>query len=307
MRRFLIDTDTAADDPVALVMAFRHPGVRVEAITVVAGNVPVDQGVQNALYTLELLEEYVPVFRGAEAPLLAPLKTSQFIHGEDGMGDIGLPLQGREPRPGHAVDALLGTAERYPGEVELVTLGPLTNVAMALHKDPSFAEKVKGCVMMCGSSDHLGNMTAVAEYNVWVDPEAAKVVFSSGMPLKMVGLDIGRQHASFTPEESAKLRGVGTPLAKFCVDIQRVVLNEWDGRVELPDPIAMGFALDPAVSTRTERRFVAVETGGEWCRGQTVVDHHKITDGEEYVPNVEVVVEASRERFLELLYEAVRT
>ena len=307
MRRFLVDTDTAADDAVALVMALRHPGVRVEAITVVAGNVPVDQGVQNALYTLELLEERVPVFRGAEAPLLAPLKTSQFIHGEDGMGDIGLPLQGREPRPGHAVDALLRTAGRYPGEVELVTLGPLTNVAMALHRDPSFADKVKGCVMMCGSSDHLGNMSAVAEYNVWVDPEAAKVVFSSGMPLKMVGLDICRQHASFTPEETAKLRGVGTPLAEFCVDIQRVVLNEWDGRVELPDPIAMAVAFEPAVATGTERRFVAVETGGEWCRGQTVVHHHGIAGVDEYVPNVEVVGEASRERFLEMLYEAVRT
>src|SRR5918997_1604238 len=101
MRRFLVDTDTAAD-AVALVMALRHPGVRVEAITVVAGNVPVDQGVQNALYTLELLGKHGPVFRGAEAPLLAPLRTSHFIHGEDGMGDIGLPLRGREPHPGHA-------------------------------------------------------------------------------------------------------------------------------------------------------------------------------------------------------------
>jgi purine nucleosidase len=307
MRHLLVDTDTAADDPVALVMGLRHPGVRVEAITVVAGNVPVDQGVQNALYTLELLEERVPVFRGAEAPLLAPLKTSQFIHGEDGMGDIGLPLHGREPHTGHAVDALLETANRYPGEVELVTLGPLTNVAMALHRDPSFAGKVKGCVMMCGSSDHLGNITPVAEYNVWVDPEAAKVVFSSGMPLKMVGLDVSRRYASFTPDEAAELRGMGTPLAKFCVDIQRVVLNEWDGGVELPDPIAMAVALDPAVATRVERRFVAVETGGEWCRGQTVVVHQELTIVGEYEPNVEVVEETSRQRFLKLLYEGVRS
>jgi purine nucleosidase len=306
MRRLLVDTDTATDDPVALVMALRHPGVRVEAITVVAGNVPVDQGVQNALYTLELLGGRTPVFRGAQAPLLAPLVTSQFIHGQDGMGDIGLPLRGRKPQPGHAVDALLETAGRYPGEVELVTLGPLTNVAMALHRDPSFAEKVKGCVMMCGSSDHLGNMTAVAEYNAWADPEAAKVVFSSGMPLKMVGLDVSRKHASFAPEEAAELRGVGTPLAEFCVDIQRVVLEDWDGGFELADAIAMAVALDSGVARRTECRFVAVETGGEWCRGQTVVHHHGIADGGEYEPNVEVVEEASRERFLEMLYEAVR-
>jgi purine nucleosidase len=306
MRRFLVDTDTAADDPVALVMALRHPDVRLEAVTVVAGNVPVDQGVQNALYTLELLGEHVPVFRGAEAPLLAPLRTSQFIHGEDGMGDIGLPLRGREPHPGHAVDALLEAVGRHPGEVELVTLGPLTNVAMALHKDPSFAGKVKECVMMGGASDHLGNMTPVAEFNVWVDPEAAKEVFSSGMPLKMVGLDVSRKHAVFTPEESAKLRDVGTPPAEFCVDIQKVVHTEWDGGFELPDAIAMAVALDPAVATRTARRFVAVETGGEWSRGQTVVDHHEITIMGEHEPNVEVVEEASRERFLELLYEAIR-
>jgi purine nucleosidase len=267
----------------------------------------VDQGVQNALYTLELLGEHVPVLGGAEAPLLAPLKTSQFIHGEDGMGDTGLPLHGRKPYPGHAVDALLETAERYPGEVTLVALGPLTNVAMALHREPSFAGKVKECVMMGGASDHLGNITPVAEYNVWVDPEAAKVVFTSGMPLKMVGLDVSRKHAVFTPEESAELRGVGTPIAEFCVDIQRVVLNEWDGGFELADPIAMAVALDPAVATRTERRFVAVETGGEWCRGQTVVDHHETTIVGGYEPNVEVVEETSRERFLELLYEAVRT
>jgi purine nucleosidase len=307
MHRFLVDTDTAADDAVALVMALSHPGVRVEAITVVGGNVPVDQGVQNALYTLELLGEHVPVLGGAQAPLLAPLKTSQFIHGEDGMGDTGLPLHGRKPYPGHAVDALLETAERYPGEVTLVALGPLTNVAMALHREPSFAGKVKECVMMGGASDHLGNITPVAEYNVWVDPEAAKVVFTSGMPLKMVGLDVSRKHAVFTPEESAELRGVGTPLAEFCVDIQRVVLNEWDGGFELADPIAMAVALDPAVATRTERRFVAVETGGEWCRGQTVVDHHETTIVGGYEPNVEVVEETSRERFLELLYEALRT
>jgi purine nucleosidase len=307
MRRLLIDTDTAADDPVALVMALRHPGVRVEAITVVAGNVPVDQGVQNALYTLELLKERVPVFRGAEAPLLTPLKTSQFIHGEDGMGYTGLPLRGREPHPGHAVDALLETAGRYPGEVELVTLGPLTNVAMALHRDPSFAGKVKGCVMMGGAADHLGNITPVAEFNVWVDPEAAKMVFSSGMPLKMVGLDVSRKHAVFTPEEAAELRRVGTPLAEFCVDIQGVVLDEWDGGFELADPIAMAVALDPEVATKAEHRFVVVETGGEWCRGQTVVYHHGIADMGEYEQNVEVVEEASRERFLEMLYEAVRS
>jgi purine nucleosidase len=126
------------------------------------------------------------------------------------------------------------------------------------------------------------------------------------MPIKMVGLDVSRKRATFTPEQAAELRGVGTPLAEFCVDIQRVVLDEWDGGFELADPIAMAVALDPGVATRVERRFVAVETGGEWCRGQTVVHHQGIVGVGEYEPNVEVVEEASRERFLEMLYEAVR-
>ena len=130
MRRLLIDTDTGSDDAVALVMALNHPGVAVEAVTVVAGNVPLDQGVQNALYTLELCGSTVPVFRGAGTPLLCPLVDAQEVHGLDGMGDIGLPLSGREPEPGHAVDVLLEKIHASPGELTLVTLGPLTNLAL---------------------------------------------------------------------------------------------------------------------------------------------------------------------------------
>ena len=308
MRRLLIDTDTGSDDAVALVMALNHPGVAVEAVTVVAGNVPLDQGVQNALYTLELCGSTVPVFRGAGTPLLCPLVDAQEVHGLDGMGDIGLPLSGREPEPGHAVDVLLEKIHASPGELTLVTLGPLTNVALALLKDPSIAGKVKDCVMMGGTGRGPGNVTPVAEYNIWADPEAAKVVFESGMPLTMVGWDISCGYAVFGPEDSARLRDVGTPLAEFCVDIQRV-LDAWAREnthlagFDLPDPITMAVALDPAVATETRRLFVAVETGGAWSRGQTIVDHLDVTGRE---PNVEVVTRASRERFLEILHAAVR-
>ena len=308
MRRFLVDTDTASDDAVALVMALRHPDVEIEAITIVGGNVPVDQGVQNALYTVELCEQRVPVFRGAAAPLLRPLETAHSVHGDDGMGDIGLPLSGRTPAPGHAMDVIVENIDRSPGEITLVTLGPLTNVALALLKDPSLAEKVKECVMMGGTGRGHGNVTPVAEYNIWVDPEAAHVVFESGMPLKKVGWDVSYKYAVFDGEDSARLRNVGTPLAEFCVDIQKVA-NEWSTKnsplegFALPDPIAMAVALDPSVATATRRCFVAVEMGGTWCRGQTVIDHLGITDRK---PNVEIVVEASRERFLALLYEAVQ-
>lgn len=307
MRRFLIDTDTASDDAVALVMALRHPDVQVEAITVVAGNMPVDQGVQNALYTAELCGKRVPVHRGMAAPLLRPLETAHHVHGQDGMGDIGLPLSGREPAPGHAVDVLIDIINRYLGEVTLVTLGPLTNVAMAVLKDPSIPGKIERCVMMGGVGYGYGNVTPVAEYNIWVDPEAAGIVFESGASLTMVGWDVSREYAVFDPEEAAQLRAIGTPLAHFCVDIQGALNRFALGTTrlagfDLPDPIAMAVALDPATATHVEQRFVAVETGGAWCRGQTVVDHLGVT---RLAPNVDVVLEASRERFLSILRGAV--
>ena len=297
MRHFLIDTDTASDDAVALVMALTYPDVQVEAITVVAGNVPVDQGVQNALYTVALCHKQVPIYRGVAAPLLRSLETAQNVHGQDGMGDIGLPLSGRMPAEGHAVDVLRETIHRYAGDIKLVTLGPLTNVALALLQDPSLAGKVKECVMMGGIGQGYGNVTPVAEYNIWVDPEAAKVVFASSMPIKMVGWDISRAYAALSQEEAAALRSIGNTLTQFSTGVTRLA------GYDLPDPIAMAIALDPAVATDTRRLFVAVESESTLCRGQTVVDHLGVT-GEE--PNVDVVLAASRERFLSMLHAAVR-
>jgi purine nucleosidase len=308
MRHFLIDTDTASDDAVALVMALASPDVQVEAITVVAGNVPVDQGVQNALYTVELMGARTPVYRGMAAPLLHPLQTAQDVHGQDGMGDIGLPLTGRIPAAGHAVDVLVEIINRYQGDVTLVTLGPLTNLAMTLLRDPSLAGKVSRCVIMGGTGQGYGNVTPVAEYNIWVDPEAARIVFESGLPITMVGWDISYTYATFNPEEAARLCAVGTPVAAFCVDIQRVLqqyaleTTKLPG-FDLPDPIAMAIALDPTTATATKTRFVAVETDGVWGRGQTIVDHLGITGR---VPNADVVIAASRQCFLDMLYMAVQ-
>lgn len=308
MRRFLIDTDTASDDAVALVMALNHPDVRIEAITVVAGNVSLKQGVQNALYTVERCGKQVPVYEGLEKPLLRPLKTAQYVHGQDGMGDIGLPLSGRRPADGHAVNVIIDTIRRFVGEITLVTLGPLTNVAVALLRDPSTASKVEKCVIMGGIGFGHGNVVPAAEYNVWVDPEAAKIVFESDLPIVMVGWDVSQRFATFNDEEAEKIRSV-SPLGQFCVDIQRCLrefgMNELKlVGFDLPDPIAMAVALDPKVATVTKRLHVAVETRSELTRGATVVDHLGITGQE---PNAEVVLEASRERFLRVLYDAVRS
>jgi purine nucleosidase len=308
MRRFLIDTDTASDDAVALVMALKHPDVQVEAITVVAGNVPLSQAVQNALYTVEQCDSEVTVVAGAAKPLTRPLETAQNVHGQDGMGDIGLPLSGREPAPGHAVDVILETINRNPGEITLVSLGPLTNIALAVSRDPGIASKVARYVMMGGVGDGWGNVTPVSEYNLWCDPEAARIVFQSGMPIEMVGWDISYKYAVFGPKERERLLAVGTPLAKFCVDIQ-ATLDEFvltETKLEgfdLPDPIAMAVALEPGVATRLEKLFVTIETEGYWSRGQTIVDHMGFTRREK---NVQVVLEANRARFIEMLHEAVR-
>lgn len=307
-RRLIIDTDTASDDAVALLMALGHPAVEVIAVTVVAGNVPLDLAVQNALFTLELAGSDVPVYVGRAEPLARPLRTAQFVHGQDGMGDIGLPLTGRRPAAGDAVDVLVDLmASEAPGSLTLVTLGPLTNVAEAFTREPSLATRLREIVVMGGTSDAVGNVSAVAEFNIWVDPEAAAIVFASGATITMVGWDISRKYATITPRDAAALRAIG-PLGLFAVDIQAVVdtfatsTTGLDG-FDLPDPIAMAVALDPSVATDTRLLSVVVETAGTYAAGQTVVDHLGI---DRRPPNVHVVVEASREAFLRLLHETLR-
>lgn len=306
MVRLLIDTDTASDDAVALLMALTHPGITVEAITVVAGNVPLNQAVQNALYTCALVGADVPVYAGRAQPRVGPLRTAQFVHGEDGMGDIGLPLEGRSPAVGDAVDVLIDRIEAEPG-LTLVTLGPLTNVAEAFEREPALPTRISRLVMMGGAADAVGNMSAVAEFNIWVDPEAARIVFRSGAPIEMVGWDISRKYAAFDTVEQERLRSLG-PLGEFAVSTQ-AVLNEFAkvhtglAGFDYPDPIAMAVALDPAVATKSAQLFVDVEIEGELTRGQTVVDHLSIL-GER--PTAVVVLEASRARFVELLEQALR-
>lgn len=308
MRHFIIDTDTASDDAVALVMALQHPDVQVEAITVVAGNVPLQYGVQNALYCVERCGKSTPVYVGLDGPMLRPLETAQFCHGEDGMGDIGLPLTGREPAEGHAVAALIRTIHQFAGEITLVTLGPLTNVATALLRDPSIAHAVQRCVVMGGIGFGYGNIIPAAEYNIWVDPDAAKIVFESGLPIQMAGWDISHKYATFTSAQADELRAV-SDLAAFCVDIQKALREfgisylKQDG-FDLPDPIAMAVALEPDVATLTKHLRVDIETKSELTRGATVVDHLRVSGRE---PNVDVVLEASRDRFLETLVAAVRS
>ncbi len=302
-RKLIIDTDTASDDAVALLMALRDPSVEVIAITVVAGNVPLPQAVQNALYTVEFAGSTVPVYAGCAAPLTQKLHTAEVVHGQDGMGDIGLPIGGRTPAPGHAVDVLAELIEAHePGELTLVTLGPLTNIGILLSRHPEYATRLREVVIMGGTGDGVGNITAAAEFNIWVDPEAAAILYQAGTKLTQVGWDISRKYATFTKEQADQVRRVGR-LGKFAMDIQARV-NEFalTGTklvgFDLPDPIAMAVALDPSVATDMPFLNVVIELHGEHTRGATVVDHSGYTGRER---NTHVVLEASRDRFVEML------
>ncbi len=306
MRHLLIDTDTGSDDAVALLMAMKAPNVRIEAITIVAGNVPADKALQNALYMVELCQYETKVYLGAEKPLIRPLFTAQFVHGDDGMGDIGLDLQGRVPHPGHAVDAIIDMVNAFPNEIEIITLGPLTNLALALAKAPEIAPKIKSCVIMGGIGMGYGNVTPVSEYNIWVDPEAAQMVFQSGMKMTMVGWDISIKYAAFDQQATAELRTLQKPLADFVVDIQGAKARftaENSGKLgfDLPDPITVAVALDRSVATDVRSLYVEVALGEGLTRGQTIVDHTNILKKE---PNIEVVLEASRDKFLKMLYDS---
>jgi len=306
MRNFIIDTDTASDDAVALVMALRQPDIAVKAITVVAGNVPLPMALQNALYTVELCDAEAPVYAGCAKPLLRELETAQAVHGRDGMGDIGLPLRGRRPADGHAADVLREATAANAGDITLVTLGPLTNVALALLREPSMATRVSHCFIMGGIGSGHGNVTPTAEFNIWVDPEAAKIVFESGMKMTMVGWDISWKYATFDAAQADEIRRIGTPLAEFVVDIQATLTefskseNALPG-FDLPDPITMAAAIDPAIAEYADYR-VDVTTGESLERGMTVVDVLGVTKRK---PQMRVAASADRQAFVELLKRSV--
>jgi purine nucleosidase len=307
-RPFFIDTDTASDDAVALVIALRHPDIDVVAIGVVAGNVPLDMAVQNALYTRELVGRLdVAVHVGEAAPLHIPLETAQNVHGGDGMGDIGLDLTGRAPDGDDAVGALIEASREHAGELTLVTLGPLTNVARALERDPTLPERIPRTVIMGAVADHIGNVTPVAEFNMWADPHAVEAVLDSELALEFVGWDISRKHAVVVPDLAADLRSVGTPAAEFCVDIQGVVAAFCATQTklagfDLPDPITMAYAIDPSIATETRLLNLRVETGSALTRGMVVMDVLGLTG---LAPNALVVTHADDAKFIDMLRTAL--
>ncbi len=283
-RTFLIDTDTASDDAVALIMALREPNVHVAAITVVAGNVDVNQATRNALYTAELCGSDVPVFTGSAKPLLRPYQNATWFHGRDGFGDHNYPAAKRSAEKMHAVDAIIDTIEANPGIV-LVTLGPLTNVALAVSKKPSIISKVSRCVVMGGAPACEGNVTPAAEYNLWVDPEAARMVVRSGLPIELIGWQLCRYGAVLDQKDIEHVEGFGTNLAHFAIECnsharKALKIQTGEDGICLPDPVTMCLAIDPSIGTDWSDHYVDIETESELTRGMSVVDRLNVADDE---------------------------
>lgn len=290
MRRFWIDTDTASDDAVAILMALRWSDVVVEGISVVSGNVPVEMGVRNALYTVDLCGKQTPVYQGLARPLVREPSYAYFFHGPDGMGGMNYPEPKRQVEAEHGVEAFIQAVRAVPGEITLVTLGPLSNIATAINIAPDIVEKIQMCYVMGGAAACLGNVTPAAEYNIWVDPEAANVVFQSGTRLLMVGWEHCRGEANLSDDDMAFVRSFKTPYADFSLDCNASAIKanrEWlgDPALPLPDPVTMAIALDPAVCTRQASHYVEVETNSELTRGMTVVDELGVLNKN---PNIEV-------------------
>lgn len=304
----LIDTDPGIDDALALCLAFASPEMAVEAVTTVAGNVPVALATRNVARILSAIRPARPpmVARGAEKPLARPLVTATPVHGEDGLGGLGW---GDEPAltlaPMDGADLILEMARRYREELLLVALGPLTNVALALERDPHALKAIRRVVVMGGAVAVPGNVTPAAEFNFYVDPHAAARVLQAGLPLTLVPLDVTQQ--VLWPRRAIEaLGGAADPPARFARDLGaaglRLARRLGEEGITLHDPLAVGVALDPTL-VRLEPLAVAVETEGTLTLGMSVADRRP--GPRRAAPTCSVALGVERERFLALFTERV--
>jgi len=301
----ILDVDPGHDDAVALMLACGHPDLDLLAVTTVAGNVTIEKTTRNALRVLSLVGcDDVPVGRGASEPLERPLHTAEDIHGKSGLdGSEEIPDVSFGPDERDAVALISDTIRASSEPVTLIPVGPLTNIALFLREHQDLKDRIAHISLMGGSMG-LGNTTPAAEFNIYVDPEAAREVFESGLPITMSGLDITHQ-AGAGPDERERLRTtgrVGSVVADF-LDFFAATYERTFGFDSPPlhDPVAVAAVLEPdLLETRPMR--VDVECESDLTRGETVCDFYGVTGKK---PNAEVGVELDRENFVELLYGAL--
>lgn len=297
-RNVIIDCDTGVDDAMATLLALRSPAFNVLGITCVAGNTTLDKVVRNTLVVVEQSGKQVPVYQGSAKPLWVPLRIAEYAHGSDGLGDIGFPDPQGAPQEEHTVDFLVRTFMETDQAVEMITLGPMTNLALALMREPRLEQRIPSLVMMAGGICG-GNSSAAAEFNVWVDPEAADVVFRSRIPKTMIALDPIFRYAWFTVEDVEQLESSDSAWCSMASRLMRSRLERWKGPVRPPDVAAMAVAIDATIAEGQDYA-VAIETKGQHTRGMTVVDrrHWREMLGSE--ANVHVVEEIDTSRYRKL-------
>ncbi|AHM72869.1 pyrimidine-specific ribonucleoside hydrolase RihA [Yersinia hibernica] len=305
-RPIIIDCDPGHDDAIALILALASPELNVKAVTTCAGNQTPDKTLRNALRILTLLERQdIPVAGGALKPLLRELIIADNVHGETGLDGPSLPDPDFSPQPENAVELMAKIVRASPHPVTIVATGPLTNVALLLAGHGALIAKIDRIVIM-GGAVMLGNWTPAAEFNIFVDPEAADRVFKSGIPITMAGLDVTHQ-AQVMDEDIDRIRQLNNPVAEVVAGLLDFFMlyhrqERWGFQgAPLHDPCTIAWLLAPELFTSIER-WVGIETRGEYTQGMTVVDYYQLTG---HTPNAEVLMGIDRKGFIDLLVERV--
>lgn len=320
-KKIIFDTDPGTDDALALMLALNSPELDVRAITVVPGNVTAEMGLENALRMVSLANRCdIPIAAGAKHPLFQKLITAEFWHGKNGLANIELPPSKCKVDSRFGPDLIIQLVHESPHEITLVPVGPLTNIALAVEKDPSIVPLVKEVILMGGSITG-GNVNAAAEANIYNDPEAAQVVFQAGWSVTMVGLEVGDK-AMLTPKHLDQLKQTHGPINDFIASVLKylVDLSAKFGEAGTPmyDPSAVAVAID-ATLVKTRAMHVDVETRGDFTRGETVGNRRgyierNVLHGDRYViegadkvePNAKVCVDVDADRFLQLFVSRIR-
>jgi len=273
--RIIIDTDPGVDDALAFLLALASPEIKLEALTTTQGNVTVEKATRNALSVLQLCHaDHIPVARGSLLPLVQPLRASADVHGESGIGNSRLLEPKAQAVPQHAVDYLIERVLVEPNQISIFPIGPLTNIAMAIRKEPRFAKAVKELVIMGGAILEPGNMTPQAEFNIYVDPHAAHIVFHSGIPITLIPLDV--THKCLVKQEHVdRLLKIDSPISRFIRDAMEVYLEAsfrlgYEGS-SLHDPLTLATILAPRLLTLKEY-YVDVDISGGVSMGKTFAD-----------------------------------
>ncbi|MBE3519799.1 MAG: nucleoside hydrolase [Firmicutes bacterium] len=274
--KWIIDTDPGIDDAAAIITFLAYRGEDVLGITTVHGNVGIEHTTKNALRLVELMGMDIPVYKGLTQPLLQPPATATAFHGSDGFGDAHLPDPTRTVACGHAVDFIIDQVHRHAGDICLLTLGPLSNIAVALAKDRSITREIREIYMMAGTCRGRGNTTAASEFNVYTDPEAAAIVFASGVPITVVPWETCVD-TMFGPDVVEEIRKIETTVGRTFAKamefaVKKTLASTGREGVVLCDLLAACAAIDPSVVLESEKVLMRVETGGVYSRGFTMVD-----------------------------------